>query len=101
MTFNSNLNLGGGVHLIQAYSANSNLPVPTVTVRAVDGGSGAFNPNTDDAFEASLDTQMSLGTAPGAKEILYDIPELSNDAVIDGYTAVVEDNKVDVVSSSF
>ena len=29
---------------VQAYSANSNLPVPTVTFRPVDGGSGAFNP---------------------------------------------------------
>ena len=100
-TFNSSLNLGGGVHLIQAYSTNSNLPVPTVTVRAVNGGSGAFNPNTDDAFEASLDTQMSLGTAPGAQETLYNIPDLFDDSIIAGYTAVNEDNTVDVVSSSF
>ncbi|HWM69126.1 MAG TPA: S53 family serine peptidase [Steroidobacteraceae bacterium] len=99
-TFNSSFT-AGGVPIVQAYSANSNLPVPTVTVRAVDGGSGPFDPNSDAGFEAALDTQMSLGTAPGAKEILYDIPDLSNDAVLDGYTAVVEDNKADVVSSSF
>ena len=48
-----------------------------------------------------LDTQMSLGTAPGAKETLYDLPDLTDDAVIAGYTAVDEDNAVDVVSSSF
>ncbi len=100
-TFNSALNLGGGLELIQAYSANSNLPVPTVTIRPVDGGSGAINPNSDDFFEASLDTQMSLGTAPGAQETLYNLPELSDSAIIDGYTAVDEDNAVDVVSSSF
>jgi subtilase family serine protease len=100
-TFNSNLNLGGGQHLIQAYSANSNLPVPTVTIRPVNGGSGAFNPATEDAAEASLDTQMSLGTAPGAQETLYDLPDLTDDAIIAGYTAVNEDNVVDVVSSSF
>jgi subtilase family serine protease len=100
-TFNSTINLGGGDELIQAYSANSNLPVPTVTNRLVDGGSGPFNPNTDDFFEASLDTQMSLGTAPGAQELLYNIPDLSDSSVIDGYTAVDEDNTVDVVSSSF
>jgi subtilase family serine protease len=99
-TFNSSFT-AGGVPIVQAYTANSNLPVPTVTIRAVDGGSGAFNPNSDDAFEASLDTQMSLGTAPGAKEIVYDMPELSDDAILDAYTAVDEDNKVDVVSSSF
>jgi subtilase family serine protease len=100
-TFNSTLPLGGGLNLIQAYSANSNLPVPTVTIRPVDGGSGPFNPTTDDALEASLDTQMSLGTAPGAQEILYNMPDLSDDSIIDAYAAVDEDNAVDVVSSSF
>jgi subtilase family serine protease len=44
---------------------------------------------------------MSLGTAPGAKEIVYDMPELSDDAITAAYTAVDEDNIVDVVSSSF
>ncbi len=101
LTFNSTLPLGPGLNLIQAYSANSNLPVPTVNIRKVNGGSGPFNPNADAAGEASLDTQMSLGTAPGAKETLYDLPELTNDDIIAGYTAVDEDNVVDVVSSSF
>jgi subtilase family serine protease len=100
-TFNSTLNLGGGDLLIQAYTANSNLPVPTVTIRAVDGGSGPFDPNSDAALEASLDTQISLGTAPGAQETLYNIPDLSDSSVLDGYAAVNEDNVVDVVSSSF
>jgi subtilase family serine protease len=100
-TFNSTLPLGGGLNLIQAYSANSNLPVPTVTIRPVDGGSGPFNPTTDDAAEASLDTQMSLGTAPGAQETLYNMADLSDASIIDAYTAVDEDNVVDVVSSSF
>ncbi|MEI9980111.1 MAG: S53 family serine peptidase [Edaphobacter sp.] len=100
-TFNSSLNLGPGADLIQAYSKYSNLPVPTVTIRPVDGGSGPFDPNSDDAGEASLDTQMSLGTAPGAKETLYNIADLSDASVADGYAAVDEDNKVDVVSSSF
>jgi subtilase family serine protease len=100
-TFNSSLNLGPGADVIQAYSANSNLPVPTVTIRLVNGGSGPFNPASDDALEASLDTQMSLGTAPGAKETLYDMPDLSDDSIVAAYTAVNEDNVVDVVSSSF
>jgi subtilase family serine protease len=100
-TFNSSIPLGGGENLYQAYSTYSNLPAPTVTIRLVDGGSGPFDPNSDDAAEASLDTQMSLGTAPGAKEMLYNIPDLSDDSVADGYAAVDEDNAVDVVSSSF
>ncbi len=100
-TFNSSLDLGGGDVLIQAYSANSNLPVPAVKIRPVKGGSGVFDPSTDDAFEASLDTQMSLGTAPGAQETLYDMPDLNDDSVTAAYAAVDEDNAVDVVSSSF
>jgi subtilase family serine protease len=100
-TFNSTLNLGGGQSLIQAYSANTSVPVPTVTIRPVDGGSGPFNAASDDAGEASLDTQMSLGTAPGAQETIYDMADLSDASIADAYAAVDEDNVVDVVSSSF
>jgi subtilase family serine protease len=100
-TFNSTINLGGGQTLVQSYSTNTSVPVPTVTIDPVEGGSGAFNPNSDDAAEASLDTQMSLGTAPGAKEILYDMPDLADSAIIAAYTQVDEENRVDVVSSSF
>jgi subtilase family serine protease len=99
-SFNSTVSLGS-VKDVQAYSANSNLPVPTVTIRKVGAGSGAFNPNSDDAAEASLDTQMSLGTAPGATETLYDMPDLSDDSITEAYALVDEDNAVDVVSSSF
>jgi subtilase family serine protease len=100
LEFNSTVSAGPDSD-VQAYTANSNLPVPTVTIRAVDGGSGAFVPGTPDSDEASLDTQMSLGTAPGATETLYNIPVLSDDAIVAGYTAINEDNVVDVVSSSF
>ena len=72
-----------------------------MTIRAVNGGSGAFDPASGAGAEASADTQMSLGTAPGAKETIYDLPDLSDDSVIAGYTAVDEDNKVDIASSSF
>jgi subtilase family serine protease len=100
-TFNSEVGLSDTLFDIQDYSGNTKLPVPTVKFREVNKGSGPFNPTADAAGEASLDTQMSLGTAPGAQETLYDIPDLSDDSVTAGYTAVVEDNIVDVVSSSF
>src|SRR5579859_5710800 len=99
-SFNSTVGIGTSVD-VQAYSANSNLPVPTVTIRPVNGGSGAFNPRTGDAAEASLDTQMSLGTAPGAQETLYNMPDLTDASVAAAYADVDEDNAVDVVSSSF
>lgn len=100
-TFDSDFALSSGNHLVQQYSKFSNLPVPTVTVHPVLGGSGPFDSSTGDAAEASLDTQMSLGTAPGAQETVYDIPDLSDPSIIAGYTEVDEDNVADVVSSSF
>jgi subtilase family serine protease len=99
-SFNSTLNAGGATD-VQNYSAVSNLPVPTVTYHPVNGGSGAFNPNSPDSDEASLDTQMSLGTAPGAQEIVYDMPELTDANIMAAYTLVDDENVVDVVSSSF
>ena len=103
-SFNSTVSAGSAVD-VQAYSANSNLPVPTVTIRPVDGGSGAFNGNSDDAAEASLDTQMSLGTAPGAKETLYNLAALqdSDQRFRDGSVCAGRRGQciVDVVSSSF
>jgi subtilase family serine protease len=91
----------GPVLDVQDYTTNSNLPVPSVTVRPVDGGSGPFSLNNGAVFEASLDTQMSLGTAPGANELLYDMPDLTDASIMDAYAAVDEDNRADVVSSSF
>ncbi|MEO7208745.1 MAG: S53 family serine peptidase [Steroidobacteraceae bacterium] len=99
-SFNSTVGIGPTLD-VQAYSANSNLPVPTVKIREVGAGSGPFSLNNGAAAEASLDTQMSLGTAPGAEETLYDMPDLSNDSVAEAYALVDEDNAVDVVSSSF
>jgi len=100
-TFNSSIPLSNGANEVQAYSKYSNLPVPKVKFRLVNGGSGTFDPASEDAAEASLDTQMSLGTAPGAKETVYDIPDLSDENIADAYSAINEDNAVDVVSSSF
>ena len=47
-SFNTSLSLGPFVD-IQDYSAVSNLPLPSVTIRPVDGGSGPFDPTADDA----------------------------------------------------
>lgn len=98
LAFNSTSGSGASL-IVQNYSGNTSLPVPTFTIREVSGGSGAFGNSAAD--EASLDTQMSLTTAPGATEQLYDIPDLSDGSIMAGYTAIVEDNTVDVVSSSF
>jgi subtilase family serine protease len=99
-SFNSTVSTGNASD-VNNFSGNTTVPVPTPIIEPVLGGSGAFNPNTDDAAEASLDTQMSLGTAPGAREVVYDMPDLTDASIIAAYTQVDEDNRVDVVSSSF
>ncbi|MBR0560535.1 S53 family peptidase [Neokomagataea anthophila] len=65
---------------------------------AVDGGATTSSSALD---EASLDVQQALGGAPGASVILYTLPDLSDTHIIDGYTKIINDNKADVVSSSF
>ncbi len=84
----------------EGYTAISKAPVPTVVRHDVFGGA-PFDPNSDSSFEASLDIQQSLSSAPGATAHLYDIPDLSDNSVLAGYFQIVEDDIVDVTSSSF
>ncbi len=76
---------------------------PTLYKRvSVNGGAttaqGIANGSID---EASLDVEESITGAPGAHVVLYTIPDLSDDDIIAGYTAIDEANEADVVSSSF
>ena len=65
---------------------------------AVDGGATT---GSDALDEASLDVQEAITGAPGSHVILYELPSLSDENIIDGYTRVISDNEADVVSSSF
>lgn len=64
----------------------------------VDGGATTASDALD---EASLDTQEALTGAPGSHVVLYDIPDLTDASIIDGYTQIIDDNEADIVSSSF
>jgi len=81
------------------FSKIAGVPTPTIYAKVkVNGGAGL----TADAWaEASLDTQMAAGGAPGAHVVLYEIPNLSNSNIILGYLAIDQANQADVVSSSF
>jgi subtilase family serine protease len=83
----------------ERFTAVSGIPAPVVTRRPVLGGA-PFDPASDASFEASADVEQSLGSAPGARLLLYDIPVLGDDAILAAYTDIVLDNVVDVVSSS-
>ena len=86
----------------EKFSKTTGLPDPVLYARRVVAGGAPFDAdNNPDSFEASLDVQELLTGAPGAHSVLYNIPDLSDESIIAGYTAIDEDNSVDVVSSSF
>jgi kumamolisin len=87
---------------LSLYFGHENLPVPNVVRRPVDGGSPSFNIDNGDCDEVSLDVQQSGGSAPGATIMVYEAPDATiTPSFIDMDTAIVEDNKADVVSTSF
>ena len=94
--------IGSDINLpdITAYFTHEALAAPMVTTRTVDGGA-PFSPESDNSFEAELDVEQAGGMAPGANIVVYNIPDLSDQSIVDGYVAVVDDNVADVVNSSF
>ena len=85
---------------VQAMFAHENFTAATsaVTTVLVDGG-GVNDGNG--SIEASLDVQQVKGGAPGAKVTLISIPDLSDDSIMDGYQYIIDQNKFDIVNSSF
>jgi subtilase family serine protease len=75
-------------------------PQPHVSIVKIHGG-GPYSPSSDGTFEANLDVQQVGGIAPDTNIIQYSVPDLSDQSITDAYTAVVQQNKVDVVSGSF
>ena len=87
---------------VSLYFGHEGLTPPNVVRRAVDGGSPPFDINNGDCDEVSLDVQQSGGSAPGATILVYEAPDASIvPSFLDMDTAIVEDNKADVVSTSF
>ncbi len=79
------------------YFSHELLATPNFSEINVDGGS----PVNDDSFETNLDFQQTGGMAPDATIIHYNIPDLSDQSIIDGLSKIVSDNKADIVSMSF
>jgi len=80
------------------YFTHEKLATPSFSTVQVDGGA-AYDPNG--SFETHLDMQQSGGMAPKAKVILYNIPDLSDEHIMDGLSQIITDNKADVVNMSF
>jgi subtilase family serine protease len=79
------------------YFTHETLATPQFSEVNVDGGA----PFNDDSFETNLDFQQAGGMAPNASIIHYNIPDLSDQSIIDGLDQIIKDNKADVVSMSF
>lgn len=87
---------------VALYFGHENLAPPTIVRRPVDGGSPPFDIANGDSDEVSLDVQQAGGSAPGATIVVYEAPDASIvPSFIDMFAAIVEDNRADVVSSSF
>jgi subtilase family serine protease len=71
---------------------------PVVTTELINGGGTV---DGGGSVEASLDVQQVLGGAPGASVTLVSLPDLSDDNILEGYQYIVDQNRFDVVNSSF
>jgi subtilase family serine protease len=71
---------------------------PTFTTVKIHGGGSLSGGGVD---EASLDTQMVIGGAPGSNVVLFSTPSLSDNDLLAAYTAIVDDGSYDLVTSSF
>ena len=81
------------------WSTVTGTPDPTLAGRFYVNGGAGFGGGA--SAEASLDTQMEIGGAPGANVVLVDIPDLSDGNINAGYIDIDEYNFTDVVSMSF
>jgi subtilase family serine protease len=71
------------------------------THRKIIEGSGQWNPNDPAVVEATLDVETMASLAPGADIYLYILENPVDQPGEDAYNAIVSDNKVDIVNSSF
>lgn len=103
---------GRGVHIgilmssdyrdsdITEYFDHENLERPRIIRIRINGGAD-FDPNSPASVEAEVDIQQAGTMAPQATLTLYTIPDLSDASVLAGYAQIVEENRVDIVTSSF
>ena len=91
------------------YFGHEHLAPPKVTriPVCVDFGPGdepcgaPFVALTSASDEVSLDLQQAGGMAPHAHIKLFNIPDLSDQSILQAYGQIVDDNAADIVSSSF
>ena len=80
------------------YFGHEKLAVPKMSTVNINGGA-PYDP--EGSFETHLDMQQTGGMAPDAKIVLYNLPDLYDNNIIDGLLTILDQNKADVVSMSF
>jgi hypothetical protein len=71
----------------------------SIVEEPIDNGNP--NPGADDLGEATLDLETIASLAPNANVIVYVIPSLDDQKILDAYTKVLSDGTASVVNSSF
>jgi subtilase family serine protease len=66
-----------------------------VKIVPVDGGSGF------DLLQSDVDFEWMSAAAPGASEMVYEVPQLGAKEAFDAFTRLVSDNVADVVNTSW
>jgi subtilase family serine protease len=87
---------------VRKYLKNNALPSPTVEAIGVNGsGTGVNDPNVE--LEAVLDIDMIIGINPAVQGVLVyeDADDPFPVALLDGITAVANDNRAQVLSMSY
>jgi subtilase family serine protease len=72
--------------------------IPAVFEFPIDGG-GPYDASGAASGEATLDVEMSAGSAPGAQIGVFNVPDLSSGNLLEAYSVAVEAG-TDIVSSS-
>ncbi len=85
---------------IAKYFGHEHLAVPMILHRPVSGGSPPFDPSTAASAEITLDIDMAGGSAPGARLISYETPDLSDSSLLGAFIAIAEDDVADIASVS-
>lgn len=83
---------------MNAFFTHEKIAVPKMSTVNINGGA-PYDP--DLSTETHLDMQQTGGMAPNASIVLYNLPDLSDNNIIDGLLTIINDNRADVVNMSF
>ena len=83
---------------VSSFWSRFNVPYKGALYAAAIDGGGSFDPTN--SLEVTLDVQQSTALAPGAKEVVYTIPDLSVQHIYDAFNYAVSSNVADVISFS-